>query len=70
MPIVKECNAEDLARTIHKMSAEEVDGIYKLLEKIENETETRHRAHYVVDRAIRDFGDRAVDSNTGALRGE
>jgi hypothetical protein len=70
---LKEDIAEDLARTIHKMSSAEQENLLKLLEQLErqmNEEKTRHRAHHALDRAIRAFGDRAVDSNTGALRGE
>ena len=73
MPIVKDCNAEDLARTIQNMSAAERENLLYLLDQLEkqmNEEKTRHRAHHALDRAIRTFGDRAVDSNTGALRGE
>jgi hypothetical protein len=73
MSIVKECNAEDLARTIKNMSAAEKENLLYLLDQLEkqmNEEKTRHRAHHALDRAIRTFGDRAVDSNTGALRGE
>ena len=67
MPIVKECNAEDLARTIQNMSAAEQENLLYLLDKLEkqmNEEKTRHRAHHALDRAIRDFGDRAIDSDS------
>ena len=67
MPIVKECNAEDLARTIQNMSAAEQENLLYLLDKLEkqmNEEKTRHRAHHALDRAIRDIGDRAVDSDS------
>jgi hypothetical protein len=67
MSIVKECNAEDLARTIQNMSAAEQENLLYLLDKLEkqmNEEKTRHRAHHALDRAIRDFGDRAIDSDS------
>jgi hypothetical protein len=67
MSILKECNAEDLARTIQKMSAAEKENLLYLLDQLEkqmNEEKTRHRAHHALDRAIRNFGDRAVDSDS------
>lgn len=70
---LKEDIAEDLARTIHKMSEAEKENLLWLLDQLEkqmNEEKTRHRAHHALNRAIRAFGDRAVDTNTGALRGE
>jgi hypothetical protein len=49
------------------MSAAEQENLLYLLDKLEkqmNEEKTRHRAHHALDRAIRDFGDRAIDSDS------
>jgi hypothetical protein len=64
---MKENIAEDLAMTIHKMSEAEKENLLSLLDQLEkqmNEEKTRHRAHYALDRAIRNFGDRAIDSDS------
>lgn len=66
MPKLKECNVDELAQTIHKMSSAEKENLLWLLDQLEkqmNEEKTRHRAHHALDRAIRDIGDRAIDTD-------
>lgn len=71
MPKIKECNVDDLVATINRMSSAEQENLLKLLDQLEkqmNEKETRHRAHHALDRAIRDFGDRAIDTDIEVSR--